>query len=135
MILHRKLVIMYGDSVVLASAQASLCTSSNLEILALDKSSCNSAESLRHLHPDALIFELGSTSPDLPLSILHQPDMLLIGIDPETHQALVWSGRKSTAIDTADLLDVIQGKHSSTLRKEHKVKTKRSQTPGKGFGA
>jgi len=135
MILHRKLVIMYGDSVVLASAQASLCTSSNLEILALDKSCCNSAENLRHLHPDALIFELGSTSPDLPLSILHQPDMLLIGIDPETHQALVWSGRKSTAIDTAELLGVIQGKHSSTLRKEHKVKTKRSQTPGKGFGA
>ena len=126
MILHRKLVIMYGDSVVLASAQASLCTSSNLEILVLDKPSCDSAKNLRHLHPDALIFELGSTSPDLPLSILHQPDMLLIGIDPETHQALVWSGRKSTAIDTADLLGVILGKHSSTLRKEHKVKTKRS---------
>jgi len=38
-----------------------------------------------------------------------QPGLLLIGIDPETHQVLVWSGRQATATAAADLLQMIAG--------------------------
>ena len=47
--------------------------------------------------------------PELLLSLFQQPGLLLIGIDPETHHALVWSGRQAAAVDAADLVQVIIG--------------------------
>ena len=47
--------------------------------------------------------------PELLLSLFQQPGLLLIGIDPETHQALIWSGRQEAAVAAADLVQVIMG--------------------------
>jgi hypothetical protein len=33
---------------------------------------------------------------------------VLIGIDPDTRQALVWSGRRSAAVAAADLIGIFQ---------------------------
>ena len=57
--------------------------------------------------PAALIFDLGAVQPDFPLALLQQPDLRLIGIIPETHQALVWSGRQAAAVGVADLVQVL----------------------------
>ena len=56
-----------------------------------------------------MLFDLEMGQPDFVVPLLHrQPDLLLIGIDPQTRQALVWSGRQAAAIQAADLLSVIQ---------------------------
>ncbi len=34
----------------------------------------------------------------------------LVGINLETHQALVWSGRQAAAVVTADLMEILQDK-------------------------
>jgi hypothetical protein len=61
------------------------------------------------LCPAALIFDLKAEEPDFPLALLQQPGLLLVGIDPETHDVLVWSGRQATAVSAADLVAVIRG--------------------------
>ncbi len=39
---------------------------------------------------------------------LQQPELRFVGIDPETHQAVVWSGRHEAAVVAADLFNIVQ---------------------------
>ncbi len=110
---ERQKVILYGDTVILAGLQASLSNSPNLEILSLDGSPVELAEALHQLHPAALIFDLGSVQPDFPLTILQQSTLLFIGIDPDSHQALVWAGQQIQELSMPDLVGMIQWKMSN----------------------
>jgi len=105
----RQRIIVYGDSVVLDGVRASLKHASQLEIISLDQPPASLAENLPDLHPQAVIFDLGSVSPDFPLALLHQANLVLIGIDPETHQALVWSERHLSEPSMQELVEIIQG--------------------------
>jgi hypothetical protein len=105
----RQRIIVYGDSVVLDGVRASLKRASQLEIISLDQPPASLAENLPDLHPQAVIFDLGSVSPDFPLALLHQSNLVLIGIDPETHQALVWSERHLSELSMQELVEIIQG--------------------------
>jgi hypothetical protein len=104
---ERQKVIVYGDSLILSGVYASLEIYPGIELLNLVQPLDRPPEELRLLHPAAVIFDLGSVKPEALLSLLQQPDLLLIGIDPDTHQALVWSGRQATAVAAADLVNVI----------------------------
>ncbi len=92
-------VILYGDSVLLAGVQASLSPSPNLDIIALEELPADWV---------AILHELRSTRPDLPLAILNQPNLLLIGIDPDGVGTLVLSSRAAQARSTEDLVDLIR---------------------------
>jgi hypothetical protein len=104
---NQRRVILYGDSLILAGVRASLETCPDLQILLLDPSQDKPLEAIRACCPAAFVFERDAVQPDVPLSLLQQPDLLLIGINPETHQALVWSGRQEPAVVAADLLSII----------------------------
>jgi hypothetical protein len=107
---ERQRIILYGDSLILAGVQASLGASPHLEIIPLDQPLACLAKGLLDLQPDAIIFDLGSVSPDFPLALLQQANLVLIGIDPENHQALAWSGQRAAAVEAADLIEIIHSK-------------------------
>lgn len=115
---ERQRVILYGDSVILTGVQVSLSVASHLEIITLDQPSASLVQDLPALHPDAVIFDLGSLSPDFPLALLQQAGLVLIGIDPDTHQALVWSGRQAAADGAEDLIAMIRPKNETQIRRE-----------------
>lgn len=100
--------IVYGDSLILEGVRAKLAGNPSLEVILLDHPLASPLEELRHLNPDVLIFDLGMIQADFPLAMLQRPDLLLIGINPENHQALVWSGRETAAVVAADLLEIVQ---------------------------
>jgi hypothetical protein len=106
---HQRRAIVYGDSLILEGVRASLVKCPGLEVLVLHQLPEKLPDELRAYGPAALIFDMGAIQPELLLSLFQQPGLLLIGIDPETHQALVWSGRQAAAVDAADLLLVIFG--------------------------
>jgi len=110
----RQRVILYGDSLILDGVRASLATCPGIEVLVLDQPLDKPLETLHPLCPAALIFDLEAERPEFPLALLQQPGILLVGIDPETHQVLVWSGKPAPAAATADLLAVIAGESSSS---------------------
>ncbi len=101
-------VILYGDSVLLAGVQASLSLSPNLEIITLEELPADWVAILYELHPSAIIFDLRSTRPELPLAILRQPNLVLIGIDPDNAGTLVVSSHPTQARSTDDLIDLIR---------------------------
>ena len=102
-----KKVVLYGKSLVISTIGASLGGCSDLEILLVDPDMPDLQQQLEALRPDAVIFNLGAAHPESLLSLLEQPDVLLIGVDAETHQALVWSGRQAAAVVADDLVSVI----------------------------
>jgi hypothetical protein len=105
----RRRAILYGDSLILAGARASLERCPDIDVAVLDPTLKEPLAELSAYCPAAIIFDLSAVQPDLLRSLFHQPGLLLIGIDPETHQALVWAGRQAAAIVGADLVQVIMG--------------------------
>jgi hypothetical protein len=99
--------IVVGDSLILEGVRAALENRLGLDVLVLDQPLDVSLAELGAYCPDAIIFDVSAIRPDLLLSLFQQPGPLLIGVDPETHQALVWSGRQAAAVATADLVQVI----------------------------
>lgn len=115
---HQRRVILYGDSLVLEGVRANLERCPDLQVFLLGPSQDKPLDAIRACCPTAVVFDMGATRPDFLLSLLLQPDLLLIGIDPETHQALAWSGRQVSAVAAADLVNVIrqQDADSETLQ-------------------
>jgi hypothetical protein len=104
---NQRRVILYGVSLLLEGVQANLKRYKDLDIWVLDPSRENAIEAIRALCPAVFVFDLNAVQIDFQLSLLRQPGLLLVGIDPETHQALVWSGRQEAAMDSTDLINVI----------------------------
>lgn len=111
---ERQRIILYGDSLVLAGVQATLDKIPNLEVITLDQPLAN-PDDLCELHPAAVIFDLEAIQPGALLSLFQQPRLLLIGIHPETHQTLVWSGKQAGAVVAADLISVIRQQGSQSV--------------------
>jgi hypothetical protein len=110
-------VILYGDSVILSGVRASLEICTKIEVLVVDQPPDKAVEELRILSPSAVIFDSSETKPDSLFSLLQQPGLLLIGIDPETHHALVWSGKNLHELSMPDLFQVLY------IRKPKRKKT------------
>ena len=107
---NRRRTILYGDSLILEGVRAELTGNPDLEVILLDDLLDKPLEELRALDPAVIIFDLGAIQPDFPLAMLQRSDLLLIGINPETHQALVWSGREAAAVVAADLIKILHNK-------------------------
>ncbi len=101
-------VILYGDSLILAGVQASLSAFPDVELITLEELPADWVAILHELHPSAILFDLGNTWPDLPLAILQQSNLLLIGIGPDSAQTLVLSSHPAEALSVQDLLTVIR---------------------------
>ena len=124
MVKKSRKVIVYGDSLVLEGVCATLAGFVDIQVIPLNSPGHTLAKEILVQNPVALIFDTSAGQPDFPSVLLQQPDLLLIGIDPETHKAMVWSGRQAAAIEATDLLNVIRGKYP-TRQKGHKLKINR----------
>jgi len=110
---NRRRVVLYGDSLILAGVRAGLAQCPDLQVLSLDPSLDNPLDAVRACCPATLIFDLHAVRPDFQLELLQQPGLQLVGIDPETHQAVVWSGREESAVEAADLINLTREKERS----------------------
>ena len=109
---HTCKVILYGDSLVLQGVRASVEACPEIEVISLQPEIVSLKQEIAAHCPVALIFDTTTGQLDFPSFLLQQPGLQLIGIDPETHRALVWSGRQAAAVEAADLLSVIRLKYS-----------------------
>jgi hypothetical protein len=107
-------VIIYGDSLILEGVRARLEDCADIQVISLNQPCTMLAEVITAQRPVALIFDAAAGQPEFPAFLLQQPELLLIGIEPEMHQAWVWSGRQAAAVEAADLLGVIRNEDMST---------------------
>ena len=105
--MEKRRVILYGRSVILGTLNASLQHYLDLEVVSLSPP-FPSTQELNSLAPDVILFDIETGCPEAPFSLLAVlPGLLLIGIDPSSNQALLWSRRHLRDLSTQDLVQVI----------------------------
>ncbi len=103
---QQRRAILYGNSLILEGVRASLAALPGLEVLDQPLDIPLKPDQIKG--PTTVIFDLEAIQPNFLLILLQQPGLQLIGIDPETHQAQVWSGRQVRVVVSADLIEIFQ---------------------------
>ena len=107
----RTRVIVYGSSLHMAGIAASLKADQSLEVVCVDPRSPTARQSLGELNPAAIAFDLSDPPASVDVALLYeQPGLLLIGVNPNSNELLVLSGRPQQALSVSDLVHVIQQK-------------------------
>ncbi len=104
-------VLIYGNSLVLAGMRASLEACTGLEVIVLDEPAAEAE--LRAPDVSVVIYDMNAIQSEFLLNQMHaQPDLLLIGIDPESHEVLL-AGQKAGSIALEQILPVVRGREKS----------------------
>ena len=117
--MEKRRVVLYGRSVILGTLRASFQRYPDLEVLSLSPP-LPSAQELGALAPDVILFDMEIGRPEAAFSLLGTcPSILLIGVDPSTNQALLWSGRQLRELSTQDLVLLINdGEPTASIPQE-----------------
>ncbi len=101
-------VILYGHTVILGTVGASLQKDPRFEVIPLAVP-YPEAHQLEEMAPDAILFDLENARPAAAFALLATcPGLQLIGIDPDRDLVMVWSGRQVRAVESADLIEILQ---------------------------
>ena len=109
-------MVLYGNSLALSGVGASLEARPGLRVVRVDTPD-TSAEALRELEPDVVVFDLATARPDVVELWRHDRPVLPIGVDLLKHQAVVFSGKSSRALTTDDLVRVIESRRGAKARR------------------
>ena len=89
----------------MAGITTSLKEDQSLEVVCVDPHSPTARQSLCELNPAVIAFDLSDPSTSVDLTLLREkPGVLLIGVDPESDEILVLSGRLKQALSVPDLV-------------------------------
>ncbi len=102
----RQKVLIYGCSLVLSGIEASLRAYPSLEVITGDPAA-GEAEPLAPL-PDVVIFELATSQSEFLLAQMQSlSGLLLIGVDPESHEVLL-TGQAARSISVDQIAQILQ---------------------------
>lgn len=92
---------------ILGTVGASLQKRPQFEVISLSPP-FPTVQEMGAMVPDVILFDVEASRPEGAFSLLETcPGLLLIGIDPDTNQALLWAGRHLRELSTQDLVEVI----------------------------
>ncbi len=104
----RRTLVLYGASLSVSAIGAGLAGKPGWDVIPVDSASAAATERLRQLGPDVVLFDLTTARPETAISLLaERPNLLLIGVDLASHQALVLSGEQPRLFTTDDLVRLI----------------------------
>ena len=107
-------VMVYGNTLVLAGIEASLSLDPDCEVIG-HALTANQPE-LSKLQPDIVVFDLAAVPPEYLLEQLpSQPDLLLIGIDPESHEVLL-TGQAAGSITLEQITQIMRNQRTDPVR-------------------
>jgi len=110
----RQKVLVYGDSLVLAAVEASLRACPWFEVMAVNGPAAEA--DLLASGPSVVIFDMGAGRPESLLArIQAQPGLLLIGIDPESHEVLL-TGQAAGSITVDQIAHIVRGQEADPVR-------------------
>lgn len=107
----RRRVILYGDSVFMASVEASLRRWPELEVICIHAPGSDLEQQVSELAPDAIVVE-----PSIPLAqdmlifVQTHPDLTLIGLDPNSRVAILLTSQQQVIQNVTGLVQLIKGK-------------------------
>lgn len=98
-------VLFYGNSLVLAGVQATFKGYPGYETIALEQPTTQAE--LLVINPTVVIFDMGALESEFLLAQMQEvPGLLLIGVDPESHELLL-SGQAVCSISLEQLRQIV----------------------------
>ena len=99
-------VLFYGNSLVLAGVQATLKDYAGFEVIGLDTPA--SAGELLAFDPSVIVFDMGALEFEFLFAPMQQlPGVLLIGVDPESHEVLL-TGQAVCSISLEQITQIVR---------------------------
>ncbi len=99
-------VLFYGNSLVLAGVQATFKGYPGFETIALDQSTTQTE--LLVLNPRVVVFDMGALESEFLLAQMQElPGLLLIGVDPESHEVLL-TGQAVCSISLEQITQIVR---------------------------
>ena len=99
-------VLFYGNSLVLAGVHATFKGYPGFETIALDQPTTQAE--LLVINPTVVIFDMGALESELLLAQMQDvPGLLLIGVDPESHEVLL-TGQAVCSISLEQLRQIVR---------------------------
>lgn len=101
---HR--ILFYGNSLVLAGVQATFKGYPGFETIALDQSITTTE--LLMLNPTVVVLDMGGLDFDVLLAQMQElPGLLVIGVDPESHEVLL-TGQAACSITPYQISELVR---------------------------
>jgi len=104
-------LLLYGNSLLLAGVKAQLKSCDGVTLQHVSPNSAFPAWQglLAAGDTHALLFDMTATAPDFMFPLLRErPNLMLIGLDPSSDEALVVTCRSVPAVSVGDLASVIR---------------------------
>ena len=99
-------VLFYGNSLVVAGAQATFKAYPGFETIALDQPTTQTE--LLVLNPTVVFFDMRALESDFLLAQMQElPGLLLVGVDPESHEVLL-SGQAACSITLEQITHIVR---------------------------
>lgn len=99
-------VLFYGNSLVLAGVQATFKGYPGFETMVLDQPTTHAE--LLVLNPRVVVFDMGALESEFLLAQMDQlPGLLLIGVDPESHEVLL-TGQAVCSISLEQIRQIVR---------------------------
>lgn len=114
-----KWILLYGNSVILGSIEASLRRISQFEVTTLASPQLE-AQQIDKVKPDLVFFDLEGAHTEAVFSLLKAyPTLLLVGVSPGANLVRVWHSQQRQGISMQDLIELINSGDFSRLEGAH----------------
>jgi hypothetical protein len=98
-------VLFYGNSLVLAGVQATFNGHPGFETIALEQPATQTE--LLLLNPTVVVFDMRTLESDFLLAQVQElPGLLLVGVDPESHEVLL-TGQAVCSISLEQIMQIV----------------------------
>lgn len=99
-------ILFYGNSLVLAGVQATFKGYSGFQTIALDQPTTQTE--LLVLNPTVVVFDMGDLESEFLIAQIQKlPGLLLIGVDPESHEVLL-TGQAVCSISLEQITQIVR---------------------------
>jgi chemotaxis response regulator CheB len=114
---NRQIVVLFGDSLLIDTVEASLGDNQEWGVVRIHTNVTDVGERLKSLCPDLVIFDWDAPHSEFVVSLLRdQPGIPLLGLDVTCSKVVVLSSRQYIALTAHDLIQVIQEHVSHRVR-------------------
>jgi len=98
-------VLFYGNSLVLAGVHATFKGYAGFEVIASDKPATQ--KEILAFDPSVVVFDMGTLESEILFAQMHElPGVLLIGVDPESHEVLL-TGQAACSISLEQITQIV----------------------------
>ena len=109
---EKRLVVLYGDTLLIDGVEASLTERNGLDVIRVDTTIANVGQHLKTIAPDLVIFDLDTPVIELSKLIVpllqKQPGIPFICLDAQHSEVVTLACEQHTAHSTNDLVDIIR---------------------------